>query len=75
MGKQTIIQIDVIQDTQVVLTFRPPSKAEAAKIYFEHSANVYEYTRLTVGKRAYTTAQAERFFEEFTKERVPRPIL
>ena len=65
------IQIDIIQDTIKVMTFHPATKKEAAKIYFAHLANTFEYTLLTVGKREYTTAQAKRFFRGFTANKVP----
>lgn len=63
------MRIDIIQNTQIVKTLFPASKKEAAKIYFAHQSHDFEYTLLTVGKREYTTAQAERFFAEFEKDK------
>lgn len=55
------LMIELIQEGEVYAAFHPESPKEAKQLYYKHAALPGQYTRLTVGARQLTTAQAERY--------------
>ncbi|MFZ2538551.1 MAG: hypothetical protein WAX04_06575 [Oscillospiraceae bacterium] len=56
------IQINLIQNTNIVNTYYTINREDARRIYENNTNSKYQYTQLIIGERAYTTAEAERYF-------------